>query len=168
MQFFKTLLLGIPLALCAAQPARAQELTEYNVKAAFIYNFTKFVEWPGDSAISNNTSINICTVGANPFGEAMAVFRKASTDKLKLNVVPRTAGSLAGCHIAFYTSGVPVGVTDHVLTVGEGDDFVENGGMIGFKLVDNKVKIEINRQAATDADLKINPQLLEVAVKVIK
>ncbi len=168
MRFFKTLSLGLTVALLALQPARAQEPTEYNVKAAFVYNFTKFVEWPGERAIGSVSSINICMVGGNPFGESMAVFKKASSEKLKLNVVDRSAGSLAGCHIAFFSSGTPTGIGEGILTVGEADGFIDNGGMIGFKLVNNKVKLEVNKTVAAAGGLKINPQLLEVAIRVIK
>jgi hypothetical protein len=159
MRFLKTLLCGLPLLLVAAQPVRAQELTEYNVKAAMLVKFIPYIEWP-----VSNTSDNFCIVGGNPFGDAVAVL-KAS----KMNVVARSASALSDCKVAFFVGGLsPATVPEGVLTVGEDDEFADKGGMIGFKLVDNKVRFEINRSAANAAGFKVDARLLELAIKVVR
>lgn len=165
------------LSVTFSSPRADDESKEYFVKAAFIYNFVKFVTWPGDAAIDNLTNINICVVGANPFGEAQSVFKEASSARLKLSLVhePSWKNQNANCHILFISRS-EAGSLDQilqavrsmpVLTVSEVGDFANHGGMIGFISYQNKIKLVINRKAATTAGLKIDAQLLEVAHTVI-
>ena len=161
----------------ASASARADDNKEYLVKAAFIYNFIKFVEWPEDRAISKQSSINICVVGSSPLSGTGSVFKAASTAKLTLSLVseknPRNIGSR--CHIAFIGASEESRLSDvlaplkdqPVLTVSDIDDFADRGGMIGFVTEDNKVKLVINPKAATATGMRIDAQLLEIATRVI-
>lgn len=158
-------------------PARADDNKEYLVKAAFLYNFVKFVEWPDAKAISQQSSIDICVVGDSPLMRTGNVFKAASTAKLNLSLVEeRNVKNVPGhCHIAFISrslegkrSEVLAGLKGQpVLTVSDMDDFAENGGMIGFVMSDNKVKVAVNKKAVTDAGMRVDAQLLEIALKVI-
>ncbi len=168
---------GVFVALiCAAislfaAPLRASDNKEYLVKAAFIYNFVKFVDWPGDKAISKQSAIDICVLGDSPMSGTGAVFKQASSPKLTLNLASESSSASAAshCHVAFVADGsVPAELKGKpVLTVSDADGFAESGGMIGFVISDNKIKIVVNARAISAAGMKVDAQLLEIALKVI-
>lgn len=151
---------------------------EYLVKAAFLYNFIKFVEWPAPLAVSKQSSVNVCIVGSNPFGTAANdVFRKASTGTLTFNVVEKSwKGDASGCHMLFIGRSesahageiIAALKSQPVLTVSEIENFARDGGMIGFVMQDKKVKIIVNTVTATAAGLRVDAQLLEIALSVIR
>lgn len=154
----------------------AQDNKEYLVKAAFIYNFTKFVEWPGDKAISKQSSVDVCMVGDSGMAETAAVFKKASTVKLSISLVrEKNISNLGHCHIVFISggeSGKLPGLLEAmkgrpILTVSDIDDFAEQGGMIGFVMVGDNIKLAANTKVAAASGLRIDAQLLEVAHQVI-
>lgn len=151
---------------------------EQLVKAAFLYNFTKFVSWPGDLAISNRSGINICVIGSNSLGDATSVFKQGSTPTLSINAkilsaLPTAAGE---CHIAFIGASAKASAGSlvkslhamSILTVSDIDDFADNGGIIGFINENNKIRLVVNKAAAEAAGLKVDAQLLEIARKVIQ
>jgi hypothetical protein len=157
--------------------AFASDSKESMVKAAFIYNFVKFVEWPNGKKISQQANINICTLGESGVNNTSKVFQAASTDTLRLSLAPQKSWKSApkDCHILFI-SGSEAGQMAQilsglklqpVLTVSDSENFVEQGGMIGFVVNDNKIKITVNTKAVTDAGLRVDAQLLEIALKVI-
>jgi len=162
------LILNVPQTL-------ADDGKESLVKAAFIYNFVKFVEWPDGKSIGKLSNIDICTLGISSIDNAANVFKAASTDKLKLTMVQEKELSniVKHCHIVF------IGESDNleqtlaslksspVLTVSDREGFAEKGGMIGFVKSDNKIKIEVNTKAISAAGLRVDAQLLEIALKVI-
>lgn len=158
-------------------PAQAADKGQL-VKAAFLYNFTKFVSWPDDMDITVRNDITICIMGANSLGDATSVFDKASTATLRIyariiNAVPSEPGS---CHMVYIDSSQAARLPSliaqsqaiHALTVSDIDQFIDKGGMIGFVSADNKIRLDINRPAATAANLKIDAQLLEIARKVVR
>ena len=156
----------------------ADENKEYLIKAAFIYNFVKFVEWPDGKAINQQSNIDICVLGSNSLESAGAVFKAASTPKLNLSLVQETSAKKvpSHCHIVFISqsegdhfSEIMAALKNQpVLTISDMDNFAESGGMIGFIASDNKIKIQVNTKAITSAGLRVDAQLLEIAMKVIK
>ncbi len=168
VRFFITLAV---LALAgSAQPAHGQDRTQrqYELKAALLYNFLKFVEWPADTG----TSRTVCVLGEDPFGNALESI--AGLTALGWTVEVRRfarAPEAAGCHLLFISSSeadrlpqVLEGLVDSsVLTVGEMRDFARRGGMIGLSVRRNKISLAINVDAYEQARLKISPQLLSVA-----
>ena len=164
-------LLRTLLFLLAAGPAQAQTDREYEVKAAFIYNFAKFVEWPPEDA-RNTEPITIAVVGKNPFGDALDLLREKTIGDRKI-VVKRFArvDDIVKCHILFICASenqrLPhiLKITEkwHVLTIGDVTGFAQSGGIINFIIVDDKVRFEINVDAAQRAGLKISSQLLKLA-----
>jgi hypothetical protein len=152
---------GASVALTAAQ-----EVTqEYRVKAGFLYNFVKYVEWP--EPITG--PLRICVAGQNPFGTVLADLVRNERVRgvaLTADVIP---GPEPDCHVVFTprTSNVPVYVRaaagTPTLTVGETSDFIELGGMIKFTLEQGKVRFEINRSAAERVKLRISSRLLQLA-----
>lgn len=161
------------------QPANADTASkEYLVKAAFLYNFVKFIEWPGALAVSQHNKLDICVMGSNPFASATAIFKEASTPSLALNLVQEGSAEAAikHCHILFISNSEHEHVSEvlqvlkgkPVLTVSDIDGFAKMGGKIGFVLVENKVKLVVNRGVAEAAGLHVDAQLLEIAVDVIR
>jgi hypothetical protein len=151
---------------------------EYLLKAAFIYKFIQVVEWPADKAVSKSSKIDICTLGDVPVGQMSSIFDKASTAALRFSVIEEKNWKNASshCHVLFIGNseegrvGEIVGALKDkpVLTIGNGDEFVESGGMIGFVLRDNKIKFEVNTQSTNAAGLRVKAELLEIAAKVVR
>ena len=161
--------LGVGLAV-RAQPAPP---TEYEIKAAFLYNFAKFVEWPADAFADSLAPFAIGIVGADPFGPVIDRTLDGKRVHGRRLAVRRytNAPPVAGCHLLFF------GETDStllyrslqsvagstVLTVGEADRFLDWGGTIRFVLESNKVRFEIDVARAEAARLRISSKLLRVA-----
>lgn len=163
--------------IAATQRAYADDNKEYLVKAAFIYNFVKFVEWPDGKAISKQSGIDICVIGDSPLMGTGSVFKSASTPKLSLSLVQENSvkAVIGHCHVAFIGESQAGRLDDilaalkgqPVLTVSDIDGFVDRGGMIGFAPSDNKVKLEVNTKSASAAGMRVDAQLLEIAKRVI-
>jgi uncharacterized protein DUF4154 len=147
--------------------------SEYQVKAAFLYNFAKFVEWPAAAFADDRAPFTLCIVGEDLFGSALseiAAHKNVKGRTLAVKHLKEEAG-LRTCHILFVNSSEKkklariLGILrgSHVLTVGEMDGFGQSGGMINFVLEENRVHFEINVEAADRAGLKISSKLLELA-----
>jgi len=163
------LLLGNALQLRAQAPA----FDEYQVKAAFLYNFAKFVEWPAGTFPNSMDPIGICIVGLNPFGstlENMVQGKKVGDRAFAVHRFPDTLQA-GQCQILFIGASewrrtralLEAVKSPGVLTVGETDDFTALGGIVGFRLDGARVRIQVNLQAAEHARLKISSKLLSLA-----
>ena len=154
--------------------ARAQSLSEYQVKAAFLYNFARFVDWPGDVA---RNSFDLCILGDSPFGEVMVTIVKDKIVSGRPVVVRRihNAGQAQNCQVLFVTASERASAQSvletlnesPVLTVGETPGFARQGGIINFVVENEKVRFEVNVDAAERARLKISSKLLSLA-RIIK
>jgi hypothetical protein len=156
-------------------PAKAaDESLEYSVKAAFLFNFTKFIEWPPDAFAQSDAPLSICIFGADPFGKAVDETVAGEIVKGRRVIVQRInrAPAPKSCQVVF--AGAPQ-KGDHnilpelgrgVLTVGEGETFLSAGGMIAFVIENRRVRFEINQASAANAGLKLSSQLLKVAKSV--
>jgi hypothetical protein len=140
---------------------------EYKIKAGYLYNFTKFITWPEDHA----ETFNLCIVGDDPFGELIDPIEQRSviSRPIKLSRFG-TLGSInkePHCHILFVSSSIKYTPADrnvdNTLVVGEGGDFIAQGGMIGFVNNQGKIKLQINLKTIKQSNLKISAKLLEVA-----
>ncbi len=150
---------------------------EHQVKAAFLYNFAKFVRWP-DHPVSQQTNapiINLCLIGKDPFGPVLEVLQQKQSGfdlNIHRNIHPTQASR---CNILYIGDSKQIDMPallqrlsdKPVLTVSDADDFAETGGMIGFVMHRQRVRLEINPNAAYRAQLKIDPALLEVAHRVV-
>lgn len=145
---------------------RAQDVPlEYRVKAAYLYNFVKYVEWPG----KDRSSLLICIAGQNPFGETLTELIRNE----RVRGVPLTAEVIleprADCDVLFApkTSNVSAYLRTtaghSTLTVGESARFLELGGMVRFVNSGQNVRFEINPSAAERAKLRISSRLLQLA-----
>jgi hypothetical protein len=157
-------------ALLLALPARAfaEPVEEYRLKAAFLYNFAKFVEWP----IADRDRFTICVVGADGVAEELAgVVAGKQVAELPVAVERVAADAPAGCQILFVTAAAEAEDAARragagVLTVGEGPDFAARGGMIAFTQEENRLRFEINKRAAQEAGLQVSSKLLKLASSV--
>jgi len=164
------LVLGLAGSWLHAEPPLAGE---YPVKAAFLLNFAKFVEWPAFAFKSPADPIAICVLGQNPFGTALEDLVRDKTVANRAFVVRTVlnAQQATNCQILFvnvserkrFRSLLDDLKGHSVLTVGEADDFTANGGIINFRLKDARVRIEIDPGAADRAGLHISSKLLSLA-----
>jgi hypothetical protein len=183
LQIGKVLGLAIVIALWVAGGgktevlAQSQEASEYQVKAAFLYNFAKFVEWPPDPSRALNDPMTICIVGQDPFGTVLDEAVQGKTVSGHRLAIRRSkpGQSWRGCQIAFISSSegkdlpsVLESLTrSGVLTVGETERFAQLGGMINFVIEQDRVHFEVNVEAAERAGLKISSKLLSLA-KIVR
>jgi hypothetical protein len=173
-------LLAIVFVSCfvASPIVRAQQPkpTEYDVKSAYLYNFSRFVQWPDGSAPDKSDSFPICVLGRDPFGPALDATLAGHTVDGHKTVARRIAKpeDAAGCRILFISSSedeqlkVIIAALDHmgVLTVSDIPQFSDRGGMIEFVPEGSRVRFQVNLKAAQDAGLMLSSELLKVAVAV--
>lgn len=169
---------GLVIALGASAGAQGHAIDEYQVKAAFLYNFAKFVEWPPRSFKSASQSIAICILGENAFSPSLEQAVAGKVIEGRGFVVRQISNTqqAARCQILFVSASERTrsrSILDDlkssgVLTVGETDGFAGQGGVINFKLADDRVRIEINLQAAEREQIRISSKLLSLAQIVKK
>lgn len=164
---------GLACALAFAPSARADELPEYRLKAAFLYNFMVFTEWPAEVG----PRLNLCILGQDPFGAEVDALadkpiggrtivvqrlgsRKSYTECQLLFVAPSAVSGLPGVLEAVH--GRPV------LTVADSPDAARNGAAINMLVRDSKVLFEVNLKAVQGARLKLSSKLLRVAKEIIQ
>lgn len=164
------------LLLCAIA-TQAQSAPEYQVKAAFLFNFAKFVEWPDNKFPSPDTPLQVCVLGRDPFGsDFQQVVAGKTVNGHRIEIAyPASASQAINCHILFISSTQKKEISQileslkgrSVLTVGDTEGFAQFGGDINFVLEDNRVRFEINLKAADAEHLKLSAKLLAVAKTVI-
>jgi hypothetical protein len=160
--------------LSAPRASEYAEPTEYQVKAAFLYNFAKFVEWPEGRA---RAPFVIGVLGEDPFGEVLDRTISGKTIQSREFAVRRLADTAEAprVDILFISASEKARLPEvlgrlrgsSVLTVGDTDNFVSRGGMVGFRTKGNVVRFDINLREATRAGLKISSQLLRLAGHVV-
>ena len=171
---------GLPLVLlltrlfcCASLSAQSDGLTADQIKAGFLFNFTKFVEWPEDAFSNSSAPIVIAVVGVNPFGDTLGATAAGKTVGGRAVVVKqfKSDQDLRACNILFISSSEKKQSAhileslkgSRVLTVSEIGGFARSGGAIAFLVEENKVKLEINLDAASESQLKVSAKLIGVA-----
>jgi len=170
------LTLAVCLAFGALASSQQTKPQEYQVKAVYLYNFGRFVEWP--TPARNSPSFTICVLGQDPFGSVLdTTLAGESIDQRKLVArriaTPREAPS---CQILFISVSETARVKEilaaveksSVLTVSDIPDFTSIGGMIQFVVTENKVRFSVNLMAAERVGLTLSSQLLKVATDVRK
>jgi hypothetical protein len=145
---------------------------EYQVKAAFLYNFAKFVEWPDKKFTRTGAVINICVLGEDPFGFAFDTMRDETIGNKKL-VIKRfkTPQRVEECHVLFISGSekerleqIVKSLTGlSILTVGDTEGFAQKGVIMNFYIEGNKVRFGINVDSVNRSGLKISSRLLRLA-----
>jgi ribosome-associated protein YbcJ (S4-like RNA binding protein) len=153
-----------------------QQADTVAIKAAFVYNFAKFTEWPANAFPAADSPLNLCLITnekeAAPFDAIAGRAAQGHSVVLKREAKLQDTSN---CHIVFVGESaqkqlpavVKSAQTGSVLTVSDMDGFAQAGGMIGLFVADNKVRFEINPEAATRANLRISAQLLKLA-RIVK
>ncbi len=156
----------------------AQAVGEYDLKAAFVYNFARFIEWPARAFKEPGDPIKVCILGENPFGHALdnALHGKLAGSRTFVVEQISDVRRANGCHILFVSASeskrvraILEAVTSGcgVLTVGDLDGFAEQGGVVNFTLERGKIRFEINVAAAGQQGLRVSSKLLGVA-KIVR
>jgi hypothetical protein len=155
--------------------AQGSKPTDYDVKAVYLYNFGRFVEWPA-SVTAKNDSFTVCVLGQDPFGPALDATLAGETIGGKSVTAKRisTPQEAVSCQILFMSSAEDgrlnkiIEALDKgaVLTVSDMPQFSQRGGMIQFVLEGKKVRFEVNLTAVQRAGLILSSELLKVATTV--
>lgn len=156
-------------------PAPVAE-TEYSVKAAFLLNFTRFIQWPASAFESPQSPIRLCILGDDPFdGVLDRVVEDESVGGRRLEIVRlRKPPGPKACQMLFVSAAEKdvrrtlSGLGPGILTVGESPAFLDDGGMIAFVLENRRVRFDIRQSAAVAAGLSISSRMLSVARSVHK
>jgi uncharacterized protein DUF4154 len=155
----------------------AIDFRESDIKAAYIYNFLHFIEWP----TNNNSPLNICIYGSNESAVASFDSMPTSTKTGKLlNVIfiktSEKSPAFDICQTIFINktstkntqSILDIARSNHILTIGESKNFIKQGGMINFFIANEKIGFNINEVELKKSDLKISSQILRLANKVFR
>jgi hypothetical protein len=171
--FRRSFLAAAGVAIMAMNSMGQGTTDEYRVKAAFLYNFAKFVEWPTAAFKGPEDPVAVCVLGQNPFGNMLDEMVGQNTAGGRSFVVRQLADATqtGGCHILFIGASerkrfkaILAGMkTQSALTVSDIPDFALDGGAFGFKLENGKVRIEINLTVTKEKDLRISSRLLSLA-----
>ncbi len=147
--------------------------SEYQLKAAFLYNFAKFIDWPPKAFPGANTPFTFCVLGADPFGADLEQTIKNQNLGGREIVIQRLKRppERDACHILFISRSEQESVaqilgalkTATVLTVSEFESFTKLGGMINLYIEENRIRFEINVAPAENAGLRISSKLLKLA-----
>ena len=145
---------------------------EYELKAAMLYNLTRFVEWPASAYADEQAPTVLCILGRDPFGDALTSLatKQIGGRPVQIRRVPNDK-EIRGCHVVYISSSERKTVAQilatlkgsSILTVGEMAQFAARGGMVQFSLEEKQVRFEVNLDAASHADMKISSRLLVLA-----
>jgi hypothetical protein len=149
--------------------------SEYQIKAAFIYNFARFVDWPDQAFPSADSPMIIGVLGKNVFGNDLQQVIGAAKPVKGHSLQVKEFDSVAeatNCQVLFISASEKNRFAKiisqlngtSVLTIGEADNFIADGGMINLVIVDSKVRFQINNDAAKKAGLTISSKLLSLAI----
>lgn len=164
------------LLALAAQGGTPTEYREYQVKAVWMLNFTRFVDWPTNAFAAKDAPCVIGVLGKDPFGSELEAAFDGKTirgRRFELQRVQRESDT-ARCHMLFIPAGerrawreLQPGLTKSpLLTIGEADGSLEQGGIINFVINDGSIAFEIDLRNAQKAGLKFDANLLKIAAKV--
>lgn len=171
-------LLALGFMAAAVREARAQvapPAAEQEIKAAYLFNFTRYVDWPAGAFEAPDAPVNLCVLGEAGFGEIVrrTVQGRRSRGRPVRVLEPDEPSQAADCHIAFLPSRpreARVWLQSlrraATLTVGDGPEFLRRGGMIAFVTVDQTLRFEIDAAAVRHASLQISSRVLALATRV--
>jgi len=169
------LAVALMIMLVGSVPAPAQNNppSEYQLKAAFLYSFAKFIDWPSSSFASPQSPFAICILGLDPFGPVIDDTLRGKTvgDRPVVILRARDSAEVRHCQIVFISSSEKRRLPDifatlqgaNVLIVGESDRFADSGGTIQLTLEENHIRFAINTDVAESSGLRISSKLLALA-----
>jgi hypothetical protein len=161
----------------AADGGNTPPKREYLIKAAILYNFAKFTRWPSAAFASTDAPLDLCVIGVDPFGKALATIdgKRVGQHTLRTRLIA-DAAQIASCHLLFVSAsetdrlGDVLAAADGaaVLTVADLPEFARAGGMIALKVVEDRTRFDVNQSAADRAGLTLSAKLLRLAETVIQ
>lgn len=144
----------LPLGVCAQEPAG-----EYDIKAALLYNFARFIEWPDE----DGSEFRVCIAGRDPFGSALDALTTRAVRERPMRI-SRPPTLFRDCQLVFVPAGTPLPVPGPgTLVVAEDAAALAQGAAIVLYLDEERVGFDINPEAAARAKLKISYKLLRLA-----
>ncbi|VAW60779.1 hypothetical protein MNBD_GAMMA09-1523 [hydrothermal vent metagenome] len=165
----------MPAVMAWSSSVYSDTTREYQLKAAYLLNFARFIYWPPEVFSEKSSNFYICVYGDNPFGESLKHLsnKKIQNKKIKFMDIKNSKGK-ESCHIVYISESEKddyLKVIDRysnktVLIVSDISGFSRSGGMIEFIRIKNKIKFEINTKTSGKAGIKYRSQLLKVANKV--
>lgn len=158
------------LLLIAQNVVHSDEASEAAVKAGFIFNFFKFIEWSGEAA--NREQFLLCTQGDGLVSQGLQLLDGKTVNGKVLNVQQHVQGeALRACHIVYLENATPAILKDlrayPVVTVGSSDNFIQQGGVVGLLSVNEHLGFEINVDVAQANGLRISAPMLKLAKSVL-
>jgi len=170
--------LALLLAIGSATTAVSQESNEYAVKAAFLFHFAQLTTWPAQSFARADSPMVFCTVGKDPFDgvlDSAVAGKKIQGHPVKVMHLKQAAG-LQSCHIVFISAQEMARVStaigalhgQPVLTVGETEEFLKQGGMIDFRSEKDRLRFDVNLRPAQSSNLGFSSTLLSLARNVVQ
>jgi len=175
LPWLPALLIALELASASSLFAQISKPKEYDVKATYLYNFARFVEWPA-SAAAKDGPFAICLLGEDPFGHALDAVLEGESINGKAVAARRIAKpqDAANCRVLFISMSEENRLKEilasldkaSVLTVSDIPQFATRGGMIQFISTEKRIRFEVNLSNAGDAGLRLSSELLKVAVAV--
>jgi hypothetical protein len=159
---------AIVAVCCATARGDPGPSREYQLKAAFLYNFAQFAEWPDDAFKGPHAPIVIAVAGENPFGSALEQAvrgKQLNGHEITVRYFPGAA-SVEPCHVLFVSASERNNTSlagNYCLTVGDVEGFTARGGIFRFLVEDNRVRFEVNIDAAQHSRVKISSRLLKLA-----
>lgn len=169
---------ALGLSLSTSVDAAAQEVTQAQLKAGYLYNFLLLAEWPERRGTTSETVV--CVVGEDPVREALLPVMNQPLDGLPMRVQAFSAKvapeALKACRLVYFSStlndaAARIASALHgspILTVGETPRFIDEGGMVGLVLRGTRVRFEINSRAAAAAGIKFRAKVLRLAERVVE
>ncbi|MDB6062803.1 MAG: hypothetical protein JWM78_2906 [Verrucomicrobiaceae bacterium] len=173
---FARLLFMLLLGVLLGNFARADEISrEYRIKAAYLYNLSKFITWPDEDQMAKDAPITLCIYGYNPFDTYLDKLREHPVRgrNIAIRAVAENE-SPEGCQLLFvsqHNANAPrllsaAAPYPPILTVSDDQDFLIRGGMVALININNNVQLDINLTRAKQAGLTFSANLLEVAHRI--
>lgn len=165
----------ISIVNVVTRSASAQENLEYRIKAAFLFNFSKFTEWPAEVMQQSGGKLVFCIYGTDPFGPIIeeTLGNKTVDGRTPTVMRVRQMQELTACHLLYLSSAndaeiLPQIADRAILVVSDDKNFLRAGGMVQLIIQDNRVGFEINLPAVERAGLKVSAKLLKLAKSLVK
>ena len=172
-RFFFLLLMALFSLIWNPGIGRAEALDEYQVKVAFLYHFSKFVDWPASTFMATNGHLRICVMGKDPFGQSLDATlanKSVRNHPFEIRRNPPTT-ELQHCHLLYLPASTSSQIRalrhqvakENVLTVGETLNFMRQGGMVQIFFDNQKIRFTVHTDAVNQTNLKISSKLLRLA-----
>ncbi|MBF0572328.1 MAG: YfiR family protein [Desulfamplus sp.] len=170
------MIITIALAIYSTECGYAAEISEYQIKAAYIYNFTKFIHWPDNAFRDQTAPLVVGVLGENDFDGALIPLSSKTVNSRAIQIkFFRTLEDVQECHILYISNSDTV-ETDSILkelkfrpivTIGDGEQFAFRGGVIQFVMIRSRLRFILNLANAKINQIQIDAQLLSLATEVL-